>query len=48
MKHLFTLLLLFMAASLCHATSNITFSTSKSGHLILGEKKVKVSPDWLI
>ena len=117
MKHLFTLLLLFMAASLCHATSNITFSgggyevsvllsdedckvvglnvsgdngsiisietndlaalrkaesdckkktihlvvpatkshphfelksTSKSGHLTLGEKKVKVSPDWLM
>jgi hypothetical protein len=23
-------------------------STSKNGHLTLGEKKVKVSPDWLM
>jgi hypothetical protein len=23
-------------------------STDKSGHLILGDKKVKVSPDWLM
>ena len=115
MKHYLTLLFLFFAASICHATSNITFSgggyeisvllsdenckvvglnvsgdsgsiisfettdlatfskaesdckkktmhlvvpatksqpyfelksTSKKGHLTLGEKKVKVSPDW--
>jgi len=115
MKHSFILFLLLIAASLCHATSNITFSgggydvsvllsdedckvvglnvsgdtgsiisiettdlaafsksqsnckkktihlvvpatkshphfelksTSKNGHLTLGEKRVKVSPDW--
>ena len=115
MKHLFILFLLLIAASICYATSNITFSgggfeisvllsdedckvvglnvsgdnpniisvganellafskaesdckkktihlvvpatesqpyfelksTSKKGHLTLGEKKVKVSPDW--
>lgn len=115
MKHLLILFLLLIAASICHATSNITFSgggyqisvllsdedckvvglnvsadnpniisistndltafskaesdckkktihlvvpetkshpyfelksTSKKGHLTLGEKKVKVSPDW--
>ena len=117
MKHLFILFLPLIAASICYATSNITFSgggyeisvllsdedckviglnvsgddpnvisisaneltafskvesdckkktihlvlpatkshpyfelksTSKNGHLILGEKKVKVSPDWLM
>jgi hypothetical protein len=115
MKHLLTLFLLLIAASICHATSNITFSgggydisvllsdghckvvglnvsgdnpniisiganeftafskaesdckkktihlvvpatkshphfelksTSKRGHMTLGEKKVNVSPDW--
>jgi len=115
MKHSLTLFLLLIAASICHATSNVSFSgggyevsvllsdedckvvglnvsgdngsiisietknlasvskaeadckkktihlvvpatkshppfelksTSKTGHLTLGEKKVKVSPDW--
>ena len=116
MKHLLILFLLLIAASICHATSNITFSgggyeisfllsdedckvvglnvsgdnpniisisanepaafsksqsdckkktihlvvpattshyfelkgTSNNGHLTLGEKKVKVSPDWQV
>jgi hypothetical protein len=117
MKHFLTVFLLVIAASICHATSNVTFSgrgceisvllsdedckvvglnvsgdnpnivsisaneltafskaesdckkktihlvvpatkshpyfelksTSKSGHVTLGEKKVKVSPDWLM
>jgi hypothetical protein len=89
MKHLLILFLLLIAASICHATSNVTFSgggydisvllsdedckaesdcrkktihlvvpetkshpyfelksTSKRSHITVGDKKVKVSPDW--